>query len=98
MEPAQAVGLDTCAVQCFLNAMGQLLDRLLEGSHAYRIEREAEGYTLVAEPDCLDEFSDLVRKAAATAGDDFLVFPVSAGGHVYSEMLVVPLDGGTDAG
>lgn len=63
------------------------------GSHAYRIRHDAEGYTLVAEPDCLDEFSDLVREAAATAGEDCVVFPVSEGGHHYSEMLVVPLGG-----
>lgn len=77
--------------------MGRLLDRLLEGSHAYRIERETAGYTLVAEPDCLDEFSELVREAAASAGEDFVVFPVSEGGHVYTEMLVVPLDGAADS-
>lgn len=71
--------------------MGRLLDRLLEGSHAYRIKREAEGYTLVAEPDCLGEFSDLVREAAAETGGDFVVFPVSEGDHLYSEMLVLPL-------
>lgn len=75
--------------------MGRLLDRLLEGSHAYRIEREADAYTLVAEPDCLDEFSDLVREATAQAGEDFVVFPVCEGSHLYSQMVVVPLsDGG----
>lgn len=72
--------------------MGRLLERLLQGSHAYRIEREAEGYTLIAEPDSRDEFSALVREAAASAGEDCLVFPVSSGGSQYSEMLVVPLD------
>ena len=90
---ADSARLDSLARPCFYSVMGRLLNRLLEGSHAYRIEREAEGYTLVAEPDCLDEFSDLVREAAATAGVDCLVFPVSEGGHVYSEMLVLPLDG-----
>ncbi|WP_298697356.1 hypothetical protein [uncultured Brevundimonas sp.] len=73
--------------------MGRLLDSLLEGSHAYRIEREADSYTLVADPDCLDEFSDLVREAAAQAGEEFVVFPVCEGGHLYSQMVVVPLDG-----
>lgn len=73
--------------------MGRLLERLLEGSHAYRIERGTEGYTLVADANCLDEFSDLVREAAAAAGEDCLVFPVSQGGHIYNEMLILPLDG-----
>lgn len=78
--------------------MGRLLDKLLEGSHAYRIEREVDAYTLVAEPDCLDEFSVLVREAAARAGEDCLVFPVCEGGHVYSAMLVFPLDGSDNSG
>jgi hypothetical protein len=78
--------------------MGRLLDRLLEGSHAYRIERVTGGYTLVADANCLDEFSDLVREAAAAAGEDCLVFPVSQGGHIYSEMLVLPLDGAAGSG
>ena len=73
--------------------MGRLLDRLLEGSHAYRITRETDGYTLVAEPDCVDEFSDLVREAADHAGDDFIVFTTSDGGHGYSRMFVMPMDG-----
>lgn len=78
--------------------MGRLLNKLLEGSHAYRIEREAEGYTLVADANYLDEFSELVREAAAAAGEDCLVFPVSQGGHIYSEMLVLPLDGAACSG
>lgn len=48
--------LDSLTYRCFHSAMGRLLDSLLEGSHAYRIERETVGYSLVAEPDCLDEF------------------------------------------
>lgn len=72
--------------------MGKLLDRLLEGSHAYRVIREADGYTLVSQQDCLDEFSELVREAVDHAGEDFVVFPVCDGSHRYSEMFVMPLD------
>lgn len=72
--------------------MGKLLDRLLEGSHAYRIKREADGYTLVAEPDCVDEFSDLVREATDHAGEDFVVFTTSDGHQGYSQMFVMPLE------
>lgn len=72
--------------------MGRLLDRLLQGSHAYRISREQDGYTLVAEPDCLDEFSDLVREATNHAGDDFIVFTTSDGGVGYTQMFVVPME------
>ena len=69
--------------------MGKLLDRLLEGSHAYSVTREADGYTLVAEPDCVDEFNDLVREAADHAGVDFIVFTTSDGHHGYSRMFVM---------
>ena len=72
--------------------MGKLLDRLLEGSHAYRVKREADGYTLVAEPDCVDEFSGLVREAAENAGMDFIVFATSDGHHGYSQMFVMPMN------
>lgn len=44
--------------------MGRLLDSLLESSSAYRVVREADGM-LIGDPDHLDEFSDLVREAAA---------------------------------
>ncbi len=71
--------------------MGRLLDRLLEGSHVYRVKREADGYTLVAEPDYVDEFSDLVREASERAGDDFIVFTTSDGGLGYSQMFVMPM-------
>ena len=74
--------------------MGKLLDRLLEGSHAYRVRREADGYTLVAEPDCVDEFSDLVREVAENAGMDFIVFTTSDGHHGYSQMFVMPMNDG----
>lgn len=72
--------------------MGKLLDRLLEGSHAYRIEREADGYTLVAETDCVEEFNNLVREATDHAGEDFIVFTTSDGHHGYSQMFVMPMD------
>lgn len=72
--------------------MGKLLDRLLEGSHAYRVKREADGYTLVAEPDCVEEFSNLVREAADHAGEDFIVFTTSDGGVGYSQMFVMLMD------
>lgn len=72
--------------------MGKLLDRLLEGSHAYSVKREADGYTLIGQQDCLDEFSDLVREAADHAGNDFIVFTTSDGGHGYSQMFVMPMD------
>lgn len=72
--------------------MGRLLDRLLEGSHAYSVKREADGYTLVGQQDCLDEFSDLVREVADHAGNDFIVFTTSDGGHGYSQMFVMPMD------
>jgi len=75
--------------------MGKLLDRLLEGSHAYSVKREADGYTLVALPDCVDEFSDLVREATNHAGDDFIVFTTSDGGVGYSQMFVMPMNEAT---
>jgi len=78
--------------QCFPFGMGRLLDSLLESSSAYRVVREADGFMLIGDPDHLDEFSDLVREAAARSGEEFVVFAVSEGGHRYSEMFVMPLD------
>ncbi len=77
----------------FIEAMGRLLDRLLQGSHAYEIRHEADGFTLIAKPDCLDKFSDVVREATDHAGDVFIVFTTSDGGVGYSQMFVVPMDG-----
>ncbi|HAC01197.1 hypothetical protein ABC365_04590 [Brevundimonas sp. 3P9-tot-E] len=71
--------------------MGKLLDRLLEGSHVYRIERETDGYMLVSDPECVEEFSALVREAAQCAGDDFVVFTTSDGPSRYVQMYVMPL-------
>ncbi|WP_425992039.1 hypothetical protein [Brevundimonas sp. TWP2-3-2] len=72
--------------------MGKLLDRLLKGSHAYSVKREAGGYMLVGELDCVEEFSNLVREAAERAGEDFIVFTTSDGHLGYSQMFVMPMD------
>ncbi len=71
--------------------MGKLLDRLLAGSPAYRVEREDNGFVLIGSEERLAEFSDLVRQAVDHNGDDFVVFPVSDGHHGYSRMFVMPL-------
>ena len=72
--------------------MGRLLDRLLKGSGAYSIRREADGFTLIGDPRRLDEFSDLVREVSENAGDDLIVFPTSDGRRGYSQMYLMPLD------
>lgn len=72
--------------------MGRLLDKLIQGTSACEVESETDGFTLVAKPDLLDEFSDLVREAVDHAGEDFVVFPMSDGSHGYSRMFVIPLD------
>ena len=79
--------------RCFPSDMGRLLDRLIQGSPAYEVKPENDGFSLVGKPDRLDEFSDLVREAVDHAGEEFVVFPTSDGGHRYSRMFVVPLDG-----
>ena len=72
--------------------MGRLLEKLIQGASAYEVKSEKDGFTLVGKPDRLDEFSDLVREAAAKAGEDFVVFTISDGHHGYSQMFVMPLD------
>lgn len=72
--------------------MGRLLDKLLATHPAYDIERDEDGFVLIAKSDRIDEFSDLVREATEHAGEDFIVFPTSDGGVGYSRMFVVPLD------
>lgn len=72
--------------------MGRFLERLLEGSGVYRVERKTDGFVLTGEPDHLDEFSDLVREANDHSGQDFIVFTTSDGGLGYSQMFVIPLD------
>ena len=63
---------------------------------ACEVKSETDGFSLVGKPDRLDEFSDLVRDAVDHAGEEFVVFPTSEGGHRYSRMFVVPLDGRAD--
>lgn len=72
--------------------MGRLLERLLEGSRAYRVKREADGFMLIGDPDHIDEFSDVVREASDRAGEDFIVFTTTDGHDGYSQMFVMPLD------
>jgi hypothetical protein len=72
--------------------MGRLLDKLIQGTPACEVKSEPDGFTLVGKPDRLDEFSDLVREAVDQAGEEFMVFPTSDGGHRYSRMFVMPLD------
>lgn len=71
--------------------MVRLLDKLIQGTPACEVKSEADGFTLVGKPDRLDEFSDLVRKAADHSGEEFVIFPVIEGGR-YNAMLVVPLN------
>jgi hypothetical protein len=72
--------------------MGRLLDKLLATHPAFDIERDKDGFVLIAKPDRIDEFSDLVREAVDHAGEDFVVFPTSDGSHRYRQMFVMPLD------
>ena len=72
--------------------MGKLLDKLLATHPAYDIERDKDGFVLIAKPDRIDEFSKLVREAIEHAGADFIAFPTSDGAVGYSRMFVVPLD------
>ncbi|MCS6627948.1 hypothetical protein N0B44_34150 [Roseibacterium beibuensis] len=72
--------------------MGRLLKRLLEGSRAYSVRRETDGFTLIGDADHIDEFSDVVREASDHAGDDFIVFTTSDGGVGYSQMFIMPMD------
>lgn len=72
--------------------MGRLLDELIQGTPACEVKSEPDGFTLAADyPDRLDEFSDLVREAVDQAGEEFMVFPTSDGGHRYSRMFVIPM-------
>lgn len=72
--------------------MGRLLDKLIRGSSAYDVKRDADGFILVGKPGRLDEFSQVVREAAAQSGDEFVVFTTTDGSHRYSQMFVVPFD------
>lgn len=96
MTILQVSQLDRPNDRCFPSVMGRLLDKLIQGSPACEVKSETHGFTLVGKPDRLDEFSDLVREAVDHAGEDFVVFPTSDGGHRYSRMFVVPLDGRAD--
>lgn len=84
--------LDCLNDRCFPWCMGRLLDKLIQGAPAYDVKSEKDGFTLVGKPDRLDEFSELVREAAAKAGEEFVVFTTSDGHHRYSQMFVMPLD------
>ena len=92
MTILQVSQLDRPNERCYSSSMGNLLDRLIQGSMAYEVEAENDGFSLVGKPDRLDEFSDLVREAVDHAGEDFVVFPTSDGRHGYSRMFIVPLD------
>ena len=71
--------------------MGRLLDRLRAGSPAYAVEDAGEGFVLVAVPDHRDEFSDLVRDLINRNTEEFVVLPVTDGGHGYDRAVILPL-------
>lgn len=96
MTILQVSQLDRSNDRCFPSVMGRLLDKLIQGSPAYEVKAENDGFSLVGKPDCLDEFSNLVREAVDHAGEEFVVFPTSDGRHGYSRMFIVPLDGRAD--
>lgn len=73
--------------------MGALLERLLEGSPAYTVRRETDGYTLAASRDHLKEFSQLVREVLDHPNDEFAVFPTAEGRDGYSQMFICPFEG-----
>lgn len=73
--------------------MGRLLDRLRRGTAACVVKDNTDGFTLVAKPGRIDEFSELVREASENAGEEFVVFATSEGHHRYSQMYVLPIQG-----
>ena len=96
MTILQVSQLDRSNDRRYSSSMGKLLDRLIQGSPAYEVKAENDGFSLVGKPDRLDEFNDLVREAVDHAGEEFVVFPTSDGRHGYSRMFIVPLDGRAD--
>lgn len=71
--------------------MGRFLDSLLEGSAAYQVRRDGDGFLLIGSPEFVAEFNAVVRHATDEAGEDFVAFPISDGEH-YSQMFILPLD------
>ncbi|RYE64454.1 MAG: hypothetical protein EOO83_01320 [Oxalobacteraceae bacterium] len=68
------------------------MDRLIRGSSVYDVKRAVDGFILVGRRDRLDEFSHVVREAAAQSGNDFVVFATTDGSYRYSQMFVMPFD------
>ena len=72
--------------------MGRFLDSLLEGSAAYQVRRDDDGFLLTGSPEFAAEFNAVVRHATDEAGEDFVAFPISDDEHSYSQMFILPLD------
>lgn len=71
--------------------MGKVLERLLQGSPARRID-EPDGLNLYPLDGHQEEFDALVRLLAEQAGTEYVAFPRPAGPRHYDAILVVPLD------
>jgi len=53
---------------------------------------QAARFLLIGNPKRAAEFNDIVRHATDEAGEDYVAFPISDGGHGYSQMFILPLD------
>lgn len=71
--------------------MGRLLDNLLSGSPAYRVERDGDDVVLVGREGRRDEFSDVVRNVIAHAGEDYVAFPTPDGQSGYERVFLIRL-------
>lgn len=75
----------------FSTRMGRLLDNLLAGSPAYRVERDGDGVLLVGREGRREEFSDVVREVIAAAGEEYVAFPTPIGNAGYERVFLIPL-------
>lgn len=72
--------------------MGCVLDRLKAGSPVYTVETAGDGFVLVAAPSQHAEFSRLVRDLLDHDADEFVILPVTDGGHGYDRAIILPFD------
>lgn len=69
--------------------MGRLLDTLLSGSPAYRVERDGDDVVLVGREGRRDEFNAVVRDVVAAAGEDYVAFPAPDGKSGYERVFLI---------
>ncbi len=75
--------------------MGSILSRLKASSPYHSVEMTRDGFTIIAKPEQIDTFTELVREAINDSGGMFAVFATLETGTMegrYERAHIIPFE------